>query len=255
MLGYEWVNQSPITLSAQEAGQNPPHNRPVFDPYTSQNYASPTHFLNSETHFPAPSSHHQQYQIPTNPLPNFSDPRAYTHNPQPHDSSFVLEPDGPTSFSFKQEHEPSVNKLEFNMELSSRIGLNLGRRTYFANSEDNFVNRLYRRSRILEPGLVNSPHCQAEGCNADLTLAKHYHRRHKVCEFHSKAATVVAAGLTQRFCQQCSRLKWHKYPYPYCTSMFALHFHSQYCHIVKWLMIEENWVVSYMGWSRGHLCP
>ncbi|KHN01962.1 Squamosa promoter-binding-like protein 8 [Glycine soja] len=45
----------------------------------------------------------------------------------------------------------------------------------------------------------------AEGCNADLSQAKHYHRRHKVCEFHSKAATVIAAGLTQRFCQQCSR--------------------------------------------------
>ncbi|KHN34486.1 Squamosa promoter-binding-like protein 8 [Glycine soja] len=59
-----------------------------------------------------------------------------------------------------------------------------------------------------EPGstiLSNSPRCQAEGCNADLSQAKHYHRRHKVCEFHSKAATVIAAGLTQRFCQQCSR--------------------------------------------------
>ncbi|MBA0548849.1 hypothetical protein Golob_019918, partial [Gossypium lobatum] len=52
---------------------------------------------------------------------------------------------------------------------------------------------------------TNSPRCQAEGCNADLTQAKHYHRRHKVCEFHSKASTVIAAGLTQRFCQQCSR--------------------------------------------------
>ncbi|KAK4379443.1 hypothetical protein RND71_001305 [Anisodus tanguticus] len=89
---------------------------------------------------------------------------------------------------------------------SSRIGLNLGGRTYFASSsDDDFVNRLYRRTRAVEAGSVNSPKCQAEGCNADLTHAKHYHRRHKVCEFHSKAATVIAAGLTQRFCQQCSR--------------------------------------------------
>ncbi|XP_047948823.1 squamosa promoter-binding-like protein 8 [Salvia hispanica] len=90
---------------------------------------------------------------------------------------------------------------------NSRIGLNLGGRTYFASSEDDFINRLYRRSRIIEPGPVNSPRCQAHGCNADLTHAKHYHRRHKVCEFHSKAATVIAAGLTQRFCQQCSRFQ------------------------------------------------
>ncbi|CAA6663290.1 unnamed protein product [Spirodela intermedia] len=47
--------------------------------------------------------------------------------------------------------------------------------------------------------------CQAEGCGADLARAKHYHRRHKVCEFHSKAAAAVVHGLTQRFCQQCSR--------------------------------------------------
>ncbi|PKA67041.1 Squamosa promoter-binding-like protein 8 [Apostasia shenzhenica] len=48
------------------------------------------------------------------------------------------------------------------------------------------------------------PMCQAEGCLADLSIAKHYHRRHKVCEFHSKAAVVIAGGLPQRFCQQCS---------------------------------------------------
>ncbi|KAI3796688.1 hypothetical protein L1987_39367 [Smallanthus sonchifolius] len=85
------------------------------------------------------------------------------------------------------------------------IGLNLGGRTYFSSAEDEFVNRLYCRSGPLEAVHVSSPRCQAEGCNADLTNAKHYHRRHKVCEFHSKASTVIAAGLTQRFCQQCSR--------------------------------------------------
>ncbi|CAL0304634.1 unnamed protein product [Lupinus luteus] len=94
---------------------------------------------------------------------------------------------------------------------SAGLGLNLGRRTYFPSSSDDFVNRVYRRPNLVEPGLStsssmsNSPRCQAQGCNADLSDAKHYHRRHKVCEFHSKAATVIAAGLTQRFCQQCSR--------------------------------------------------
>ncbi|KAL5564351.1 hypothetical protein UlMin_028427 [Ulmus minor] len=49
------------------------------------------------------------------------------------------------------------------------------------------------------------PSCQAERCGVDLTEAKRYHRRHKVCEFHAKAPIVVVAGLRQRFCQQCSR--------------------------------------------------
>ncbi|CAK8535077.1 unnamed protein product [Lathyrus sativus] len=54
-------------------------------------------------------------------------------------------------------------------------------------------------------GRFSSPTCQAETCEADLTFAKRYHRRHKVCEVHSKAPSVVVAGLRQRFCQQCSR--------------------------------------------------
>ncbi|KAI3728646.1 hypothetical protein L6452_17285 [Arctium lappa] len=47
--------------------------------------------------------------------------------------------------------------------------------------------------------------CQAEKCTADLTEAKQYHRRHKVCELHAKAQSVIVAGSPQRFCQQCSR--------------------------------------------------
>lgn len=49
--------------------------------------------------------------------------------------------------------------------------------------------------------------CQADNCNADLSEAKHYYRRHKVCEVHSKAPAVQVAGLQKRFCQQCSRLE------------------------------------------------
>lgn len=52
---------------------------------------------------------------------------------------------------------------------------------------------------------VGSPCCQAEKCGVDLTDAKRYHRRHKVCEVHAKAPAVEVAGLRQRFCQQCSR--------------------------------------------------
>jgi hypothetical protein len=49
------------------------------------------------------------------------------------------------------------------------------------------------------------PRCQVEGCHVALVSAKEYHRRHKVCEMHSKASKVVVLGLEQRFCQQCSR--------------------------------------------------
>lgn len=85
-----------------------------------------------------------------------------------------------------------------------RIGLNLGHRTYFSSRETALIDRLFRRPRgFYQANQV--PRCQAEGCKMDLSNAKHYHRRHKVCEFHSKATKVVAGGLEQRFCQQCSR--------------------------------------------------
>ena len=54
-------------------------------------------------------------------------------------------------------------------------------------------------------GRTSVARCQADSCNVDLNGARAYHRRHKVCEFHSKAAVVILAGLEQRFCQQCSR--------------------------------------------------
>ncbi|GLT26027.1 hypothetical protein SLA2020_011180 [Shorea laevis] len=47
--------------------------------------------------------------------------------------------------------------------------------------------------------------CQADNCTADLSDAKQYHKRHKVCEHHAKAQAVLVAGIRQRFCQQCSR--------------------------------------------------
>ncbi|OVA06714.1 Transcription factor [Macleaya cordata] len=63
-----------------------------------------------------------------------------------------------------------------------------------------------KRKGVIKKGSgVSSPFCQAEKCNSDLTDARSYHRRHKVCEFHSKAPVVIVAGLRQRFCQQCSR--------------------------------------------------
>ncbi|KAG8641399.1 squamosa promoter-binding-like protein 13 [Manihot esculenta] len=53
--------------------------------------------------------------------------------------------------------------------------------------------------------------CQADMCMADLSDAKPYHRRHKVCENHAKAQIVLVAGIRQRFCQQCSRFPRNKF--------------------------------------------
>uniref|UniRef100_A0A804QYX7 SBP-transcription factor 18 n=1 Tax=Zea mays TaxID=4577 RepID=A0A804QYX7_MAIZE len=50
-----------------------------------------------------------------------------------------------------------------------------------------------------------APACSVQGCDADLSQCRDYHRRHKVCVAHSKAPFVTVAGQQQRFCQQCSR--------------------------------------------------
>ncbi|KAG6411459.1 hypothetical protein SASPL_129541 [Salvia splendens] len=46
-----------------------------------------------------------------------------------------------------------------------------------------------------------APVCQVEGCRVDLTHAKPYYSRHKVCGMHSKSHTVIVASLHQRFHQ------------------------------------------------------
>jgi hypothetical protein len=56
-----------------------------------------------------------------------------------------------------------------------------------------------------QPRAATPPRCQVEGCGVDLSSAKPYYCRHKVCSMHSKTPLVVVAGIEQRFCQQCSR--------------------------------------------------
>ncbi|TKW34009.1 hypothetical protein SEVIR_2G276900v4 [Setaria viridis] len=54
-------------------------------------------------------------------------------------------------------------------------------------------------------GGAQCPSCAVDGCKADLSKCRDYHRRHKVCEAHSKTPVVVVSGREMRFCQQCSR--------------------------------------------------
>ncbi|KAH7832876.1 hypothetical protein Vadar_000955 [Vaccinium darrowii] len=98
------------------------------------------------------------------------------------------------------------------------IGLKLGKRTYFENhcSGGNAKTSSVSTIPVASAAPVTkktkspcqstpSPRCQVEGCNLDLSSAKEYHRKHKVCESHSKFSKVVVGGLERRFCQQCSR--------------------------------------------------
>ncbi|KAF4368143.1 hypothetical protein G4B88_001047 [Cannabis sativa] len=62
--------------------------------------------------------------------------------------------------------------------------------------------------RTREPSSSNEiqvSSCLVDGCDSDLTKCWDCHRRHKVCETHSKTPKVTIEGCEQRFCQQCSR--------------------------------------------------
>ncbi|KAJ4849144.1 hypothetical protein Tsubulata_040173 [Turnera subulata] len=67
------------------------------------------------------------------------------------------------------------------------------------------VSRPNKRVRSGSPGSSTYPMCQVDNCKEDLSNAKDYHRRHKVCEVHSKSTKALVAKQMQRFCQQCSR--------------------------------------------------
>ncbi|KAL2505924.1 Squamosa promoter-binding-like protein 14 [Abeliophyllum distichum] len=71
--------------------------------------------------------------------------------------------------------------------------------------ESQQVSRPNKRVRSGSPGGVSYPMCQVDNCKEDLSTAKDYHRRHKVCEVHSKASKALVGKQMQRFCQQCSR--------------------------------------------------
>ncbi|XP_010256977.1 PREDICTED: squamosa promoter-binding-like protein 14 [Nelumbo nucifera] len=87
-------------------------------------------------------------------------------------------------------------------EDGEKLTLKLGGGLY---SVDESAARPNKRVRSGSPGSGNYPMCQVDDCKGDLSNAKDYHRRHKVCEFHSKTTKALVGGQMQRFCQQCSR--------------------------------------------------
>ncbi|KAF3607088.1 hypothetical protein DY000_02047120 [Brassica cretica] len=102
----------------------------------------------------------------------------------------------------------------------SDLCLKLGKQTYCEDVWGRSNNEVSAVSvKLLAPSVVarkkskpygqssmQVPRCQVDGCELDLSSAKDYHRKHRVCENHSKCPKVTVGGLERRFCQQCSRL-------------------------------------------------
>ncbi|CAK9160705.1 unnamed protein product [Ilex paraguariensis] len=98
-----------------------------------------------------------------------------------------------------------VEDEELNDE-SGSLNLKLGGQVYpiAAGGMEKWEGKSGKKTKVVGP-TSSSVICQVEDCRADLSNAKDYHRRHKVCDMHSKATGALVGNVMQRFCQQCSR--------------------------------------------------
>ncbi|KAA8527982.1 hypothetical protein F0562_035149 [Nyssa sinensis] len=94
---------------------------------------------------------------------------------------------------------------ELNEEGGS-LSLKLGGQVYpiMEMEAEEWEGKSGKKSKVVG-ATSNRAFCQVDDCRADLSNAKGYHRRHKVCEMHSKVSRAMVGNVTQRFCQQCSR--------------------------------------------------
>ncbi|XP_019414799.1 PREDICTED: squamosa promoter-binding-like protein 1 [Lupinus angustifolius] len=93
--------------------------------------------------------------------------------------------------------------VELNNEGSGFLNLNLGAQVYPTMEGEETGGKKMKVTGTTSTS--NRAVCQVEDCRADLSNAKDYHRRHKVCDVHSKASRALVGNVMQRFCQQCSR--------------------------------------------------
>lgn len=101
----------------------------------------------------------------------------------------------------------SSSVVEYNCRDSALIDLKLGRFSDQRDAQKFSSTESSISAKRVRIGGLNSltPYCQVHGCKKDLSSCKDYHKRHKVCEVHSKTPKVIVNGIEQRFCQQCSR--------------------------------------------------
>ncbi|KAJ8542134.1 hypothetical protein K7X08_017000 [Anisodus acutangulus] len=101
----------------------------------------------------------------------------------------------------KRRRTMVTEEEEQNDEASASLNLKLGEQLYPVMEE-----KSCKKTKITGvSSSTNRAICQVQDCQADLSSAKDYHRRHKVCDVHSKAANALVGNVMQRFCQQCSR--------------------------------------------------
>ncbi|KAL0825314.1 PREDICTED: squamosa promoter-binding-like protein 6 isoform X1 [Brassica oleracea var. oleracea] len=109
----------------------------------------------------------------------------------------------------------------FEMETSDGFITKVASSSYVEENQSSNLSRIDFKFRIYENhdgtsslrakktrasnSCSQSPLCQVYGCNMDLSFSKDYHKRHRVCDAHSKSSVVIVSGVEQRFCQQCSR--------------------------------------------------
>eukprot|EP01018_Ginkgo_biloba_P024324 Gb_23724 [translate_table: standard] len=146
------------------------------------------------------------------------------------------------------------------------IGLKLGKRIYFEDTNCGGSVKATttttthvsvfpgssvqsKKPRAMSQG-TQPPRCQVEGCKTELTCAKDYHRRHKVCEVHSKSAKVTVAGLEQRFCQQCSRAYSHSLS---CGTKFRSEPSASSAAIIQKLCSEDAFEISWGKLKSRHV--
>ncbi|KAK1293045.1 Squamosa promoter-binding-like protein 6 [Acorus calamus] len=102
------------------------------------------------------------------------------------------------------EEESSLIDLKLGRLADCRDSKN-GKHSNEMKADSSFASPVPKK-RIRSSSLNGLPSvCQVYGCNMDLSSSKDYHKRHKVCEVHSKTARVIVNNIEQRFCQQCSR--------------------------------------------------
>ncbi|CAN6580036.1 unnamed protein product [Malus baccata var. baccata] len=155
------------------------------------------------------------YQHPHSQQPRFANP-GNDWNPRVWDWDtvrFVAKPLdsrmmhlGSTSTTEQRNKEEASGPVKDTAEDEDDESLQLNLAGGFTSVEEP-VPRPNKRVRSGSPGNGNGnyPMCQVDNCKEDLSNAKDYHRRHKVCEVHSKSTRALVAKQMQRFCQQCSR--------------------------------------------------
>ncbi|XVF62361.1 hypothetical protein PTKIN_Ptkin09bG0001500 [Pterospermum kingtungense] len=133
------------------------------------------------------------------------EPETAVNAGSPHTSSSFSEDKNPGKEKGKRELEKTrgivvIDDDEVNGGAAS-LNLKLGGQVYPVMDDNAKCGKKPKVSGTTSSLAV----CQVEDCRADLSNAKDYHRRHKVCDMHSKSSKALVGNVIQRFCQQCSR--------------------------------------------------